>query len=208
MAKVNGIVESKISGLVGPVVFVNFNGRTYVRRAPRPRKKEGWSIQQVSSRKRFSNFCAFWREQVPATVKEIWDLASEKMNGFNLFLKVNLQAFGAEGNLEDLTRFHFAQGSLPLPHKLTATRMQGNPGMVQISWQDDSGIGLASADDQLLFLTTNGKQFNGPLQTKVRREEEAALIQLPEESEAITGIFLFFKSSKGKLYSPDQFFGI
>jgi len=116
MAKVTGGVEGMVSGKVGPIVFVNFKGKNYVRIAPKTRKKNSWSPKQVTYRKKFSAVCAFWRGSVPQKVKQIWDLDSERMNGFNLFVKANLPAFGTDGTISDPERFHFSTGKLTLAH--------------------------------------------------------------------------------------------
>jgi len=208
MARVNGGVESKISGMIGPVVFVNFNGGTYVRQAPRTRGKNSWSSDQVRSRKRFSEVCSFWRKSIPVSVKQVWNLAAEKMNGFNLFLKINLPAFGADGTLADMDRFHFSQGILPLPHKLQVTRISGADDKISVNWQNDSGNGFALPNDELVMITTAGMNFLDPIPTGATRKQETAVISLKGNLNPINGIFLYFKSKERNLYSIDQFFGI
>ena len=47
MAKVIG---ESITGMIGPVVYVNFNGKKYIRMAPRARKKGSWSEKQKMHR--------------------------------------------------------------------------------------------------------------------------------------------------------------
>ena len=94
MAKVTGGVGGIVSGKVGPVVYVIFNGKNYVRIAPKTRKKNDWSPKQVTYRKKFSEVCDFWSLSIPEKIKHIWELDAERMNGFNLFVKTNLPAFG------------------------------------------------------------------------------------------------------------------
>ena len=208
MAKVNGGIESKISGMIGPVVFVNFNGSTYVRRAPRSRGKNGWSPNQQSSRTRFSEVCAFWRGSVPGSVKQIWGVAAEKMNGFNLFLKINLPAFGSDGKLADRERFHFSQGVLPLPHKLKAATIQGDPGKIEVNWQNESESGSAFSNDKLMLVAAGENNFTAPIETGAVRKQGSAIVQLPQNPDPVTGFYLFFKSSERNLYSTDQYFEI
>ncbi|MGE5457569.1 MAG: DUF6266 family protein [Methanococcaceae archaeon] len=208
MAKVNGGLESRISGMVGPVVFVNFNGGTYVRQAQRPRGKNNWSPLQKDVRKRFSGFCVFWRQSVPESVKQIWESASEKMNGFNLFLKFNLQAFGYDGKLADPERLHLSQGVLSLPHKIKATLVEEEAKEVVISWASDSMSGMDSLNDELMIMAAGENIFTGPISTGAIRKQGAATIQLPEIPEVITGIYLFFQSVERNLYSPDLYFQI
>src|ERR1035437_4526232 len=87
MAKVKGGIGGIVSGKVGPVVYVNFNGENYVRIAPKTRKKNSWSPKQVTYRKKFSEVCKFWSLSSPEKILRFWDLDAERMNGFNLFVK-------------------------------------------------------------------------------------------------------------------------
>jgi hypothetical protein len=50
--------------------------------------------------------------------------------------------------------------------------------------------------------------FTKPIATGVLRKNGSALIDLPEGSENITGIWFFFRGSKGEAYSGDQWFGM
>ena len=50
--------------------------------------------------------------------------------------------------------------------------------------------------------------FTAPIATGVIRKKGEALIDLPAESENISGIWLFFRSYKKDGYSGDQYFGI
>ena len=51
-------------------------------------------------------------------------------------------------------------------------------------------------------------RFTTPFATGVLRKKGEALIDLPAETETITGIWLFFRAPKGEAYSWDQWFRI
>lgn len=59
-----------------------------------------------------------------------------------------------------------------------------------------------------MMMVSNEDKFTGPIKTGVNRKQEAAVIQLPNVTGTIHGIYLFFGSEKRKLYSPDEYFGI
>jgi hypothetical protein len=59
-----------------------------------------------------------------------------------------------------------------------------------------------------MMMVSNDGNFLGPLKTGAIREQESAMIQLPEVTGAIQGIYLFFGSEKRKLYSGDIYFGV
>ncbi len=206
MAKILG--GSKVSGMIGPVVYVNYRGGFYVRKAPKPRKKNGWSAEQTSYRNKFSKVCNFWRRQTYDSTKKIWGIAAENMNGFNFFVKTNLPAFSADGTVTEFERFHVSTGKLPLPHQLMAERVVGDPQKVEILWEDDSGEGFAMPDDELMMVAVRGNTFTAPLTTGALRRQKSAVVQLPSGSGEIEGIYLYFVSNKRELYSADQWFRI
>jgi hypothetical protein len=206
MAKVDS--GSSITGMIGPIVYVNFNGKKYARMATRPRSKGSWSEKQQMHRQRFSAIYAFWKQFYRTPVKQIWDLAAERMKGVNLFIKINLQAFSPDGTQIDLEWLHLSAGKLPLPHKLKAERMPGDPEKIEVTWEDNSDIGLAWSHDELIMMVAWEGKFTNPIPTGAIRKEESAVIQLPAGIGTIQGIYLFFASNARKLYSPDQYFGI
>jgi hypothetical protein len=206
MAKVDG--GSNITGMIGPVVFVNFNGKKYARMAPRPRSKGSWSEKQQMHRQRFREINAFWKQFYRTPVKQIWELAADQMKGVNLFIKTNLPAFSADGTQIDLEWLHLSAGKLPLPHKFKAERKAGDPEKVEVTWKDNSGIGFAVTHDELIMTVAYDGKFTSPIPTGAFRKQESAVIELPAGIENIQGIYLFFASVGRKLYSPDQYFGI
>ena len=191
MAKVNG---ESITGMIGPVVYVNFNGKKYVRMAPRARSKGSWSEKQKMHRKRFSAINAFWRQFYYSPVKKIWNLAAEQMKGVNLFIKTNLPAFSADGSQIDLEWLHLSAGKLPLPHKLKAEMSAGDPEKVEVTWQNNSGSGHAKPNDELMMMIAHEGKFKGPIATGVIRKQQTAVIQIPAGIVTINLIYLFFAS--------------
>jgi hypothetical protein len=205
MGKMKG---GNITGMVGNIVFTNYNGETYVRTAPKKRAKNGWSDRQVMNRNRFRTLSAFWMKFKNTPVGQIWRMAEEGKRGNILFIKANIQAFGTDGVLTDPERLHFSAGKLPLPQKFTAGKSGSTPGEILVNWQNDPGSGLASDGDQLMMMIADNGDFIGPIAAGAARKQQSAVIALPADHELASAIYLFFGSDKRKLYSPDQYFGL
>jgi hypothetical protein len=205
MGKIKG---GRLSGAAGNLVFYSYNETEYFRTAPGKRSKRSWKERQVLNRQRFRAISAFWMQFRNTPVKLIWQAAANGKPSNCMFLSQNSGAFGPDGALVDPERLHFSAGQLPQVHKLTANRLSTDPGKVEVSWQYDPKKGLSHPDDELMMMVSNDGNFLGPLKTGAIREQESAMIQLPEVSGAIKGIYLFFGSEKRKLYSEDMYFKI
>lgn len=205
MAKVKG---GDISGMLGTLVFLKLNGQGVVRMAPKERPKNSWSDGQIMYRQKVKNLAAFWMKSVPSDIKRIFDSGAEKMTAYNLFLKTNLEAFHADGAQVDLEWLHLSVGKLPLPHKFKANSVAGDPGKIEVSWQDDSGIGLARPKDELTMVIAREGKFTNPIATGAIRKQQTAVVQLPAGIGMIQGIYLSFASKERGLYSGDQWFKV
>jgi hypothetical protein len=205
MAKVKG---GDVSGMLGTLVFLKLNGQGVVRMAPKERPKNSWSDGQTMYRQKVKNLAAFWMKSVPSDIKRIFDLGAEKMTAYNLFLKTNLEAFHADGTQVDLEWLHLSVGKLPLPHKFKAMKVAGDPEKIEVSWQDDSGVGLARSKDELTMVIAHDGKFTNPIATGAVRKQQIAVIQLPAGIGTIQGIYLSFASKERGLYSADQWFGV
>lgn len=203
MARITNDPMGAISGMIGPTVFYTVKGKQYIRAAIREREKDSWSPGQVTYRQKVSKAAAFWGKLAANPARESWKLAADGMSGYNLFLKTNLPAFKGDGSQMDLAWLHLSAGKLPLPHQLIAVAGEGDPTKWNVSWQDDSGNALAQSDDELMVIFAQDGKFTNPLSTGVKRKQKKAVVQAPQGT--IQGMYLFFASADGKLYSVDQF---
>jgi hypothetical protein len=208
MGKIRGRSGEGLSGLVGNVVFYNYNGETCFRSVPRKRAKNSWSERQVLNRERFSAIKAFWSRFDNSLIREIWMVAEQGKRGDNLFVSVNLPAFGPGGTLIDPERLHFSAGQMPMPYRFMAAQSSIDPSRVNVTWQDDPGSSLTRSDDALMMMVAHGVEFAGPVATGALRGQESTVIQLPSVTGTVQGIYLFFASGKRNIYSPDRYFGI
>lgn len=205
MGQVKSELGGAISGAVGPVVFYNRNGKTYVRAAIKDRAKESWSNNQVGVRNKVKQVATLWRQLAKNPVRASWQMAAEQMSGYNLFLKINLHAFKGQEMQYDLEWLHLSNGNLPLPHQLQAVAVKDNPMKWQVSWSDDSGYMLSKPDDELLVVFAHDGKFSDPMATGVKRSQKSALVQVPEKAAKLQGLYLFFAAADREFYSVDQF---
>jgi hypothetical protein len=205
MAKFKG---SDISGMVGPLVFLKLRGQGVIRMAPGKRSKNAWSDAQKKYRMKVSKLAFFWSKTISKQLHLIFSMGAENMSAYNLFLKTNLGAFSDDGTQIDFERMHLSVGKLPLPHKMRAQRVAGDPEKVEASWIDDSEGRYADAKDELMMVVAYEGKFSAPIATGAYRSQETAVIQLPAVSGTVQGIYLSFASRFRERYSPDQWFGL
>jgi hypothetical protein len=208
MGKIKGGPDGGISGLVGNVVFYGYNGKTYIRTVQKQRAKNSWSESQVMHRQRFKAVKAFWARFDNSPIQGIWKVAEKGRRGDNLFVSINMPAFGPDGALMDPERLHFSAGQLPLPFKFSAARSTDDPDKIEVTWKNNQSSALESSADELMMMAGNGEEFTGPITTGFTRRQESASIDLTALPETTNGIYLFFASEKRKMYSPDQYFSV
>jgi hypothetical protein len=203
MARIKGGV---LKGRVGNLVYSEWKGIEIVKTAPN-RSKNSWSERQLMHRQRFkaiSEYCGKYR----ALIRLIWNLAAEDGHGHNLFLKANSPAFALDGELSAVEKLHFSAGKLPFPQQISAIRQAGNPSKVEIIWTNDENLSPEYSSDELMMVVGYPDHFSAPIDTGVLRKKGEAVIDLPADYSTITGIWLFFRTSKKDGYSWDQYFGI
>jgi len=98
MAKMKRNIGDMVSGKIGNVVFVQMKNKSYVRAAP-VRKKNNWSDLQTLYRKRLQTISALWRSIQSDLMKQIWNHASNEMNGYAWFVKRNMGALSIDGEI-------------------------------------------------------------------------------------------------------------
>ncbi len=204
MARIKSGGSNAISGMVGPVVFVQRGNSTFVRRAPQF-SGNSWSPRQKQHRERFKKMADFCREYKFSVIFPIWRKVSATQIGYNLFLKANAPAFGLDGELADLSLLRFSDGSLPVPFQIGAEQQPGDPAKIAVSWVNDPMLSPQFKQDELMMMVAHAGQFSGPYATGIRRMEQQGVIALPEGLQQIEGIYLFFGSPDREAFSPDHY---
>jgi len=200
MATINQGILGGFSGTVGPVIGGSWKGIPYMRSKPGkysypPTKK------QSSYRIKFKAQISFAKSLLNSIIKPIWDQKAVKMSGFDLFLKTNKNAFDHTGAISDFSMLKLSLGDLPLPNNLAVVNAAGGNGDINITWNNNSGVGSAAATDRLWVATLLD---NIPLVLPVlnfTRNEQQATIKLPYKTGDTVHVYLFFNNEKKDIYS-------
>ncbi|HET6557121.1 MAG TPA: hypothetical protein VFG54_07380 [Prolixibacteraceae bacterium] len=207
MTKVKQGIESFLSGKFGNMVFVQRQGKTYVRRAPQ-RKKDSSTPAMLLNQQRFArimSFCGLFKNTI---IPRVWTVAADGSSGFRLFQKVNSPAFAPDGTLSDVSKVQMSTGNLTLPQGLKVSRKAAGSSAVNVSWDVDAELGGIHLKDELLAVSAGDGKYSDIVDTSITRGTLGGTIELPGDPYPATHIFLFFGSRDGKDYSPSMCFQI
>ena len=209
MARMKRPVGDLVSGKIGNVVFFTRKDQSFVRAAP-TRKETQWTPEQQLHRQRFSQAVGLWRKLKNGMVPQIWNLGSQQMNGYALFLKANMPAFGVDGTLLDPKLLQLSVGKLNLPQKLEAGKAAGEGTRVEVTWQNDPLISAVRLQDELMAVSSADGQFSDVMETGIKREVKGGTFELPAlpmpEAPGPVHLYLFFAASNGKGYTGSACF--
>ncbi len=118
--------EQVMQGRVGNVVFYRVKGRTYIRSVPLKYRDANTAMQR-SNRLRLMVATRFYQRLQGTFLIDVWRLAAGElaMNGFNLFMKMNLQVFNTR-TLFEPPRLKMSFGVLPRLNHPEAEVREGN----------------------------------------------------------------------------------
>lgn len=207
MTKVKGGIESMFSGKFGNMVFVQRDGKTYMRKAPQ-RKKDASTPAMLLNQKRFAEVMRFCGQFKDTLIPQIWNAAAHGTSGYRLFQKFNSPAFGKDGNLQDPKMLRLSTGKLPLPQGLTAGRPEPGGSVVEVSWLEDLHLGGIHLQDELMAISAGDGQYSEIMSTGILRKDLNGTFELPESGAPATHIYLFFESKDRRDYSESVCFEV
>lgn len=205
MARIKGIMGQMVSGNLEGIVFVQRNGKTYIRKAP-DRSKGNWTTKQLLHRARFTavnDYCAGFKYSL---IRQIWNRVAEgsATSGYHLFLKANMAAFGLDGTLTDSSKLRFSEGRLPAIGKVTATREGSDGQTVVIRWENDPYLTPLQLKDKLMMITRSEGKAGAPVECGATRGDGQWRYPLPASVALPADIYLYFGSPDQQVFSPDQ----
>lgn len=207
MTKVKQGIESMLSGKFGNLVFVQRQGKTYVRRAPQ-RRKDSSTPAMLLNQQRFAqimSFCGLFKDSL---IPKVWKQAAEGSSGFRLFQKVNSPAFAPDGTLPDVAKIQLSTGKLTLPQGMKVARKTAGSYLIEVSWSEDPDLGGIHLQDELMAITAGGGKYSDIIVPGITRGSLGGTIELPGEPAPASHIYLFFGSKDGNNYSPSVCFEI
>ena len=199
MAKMKRPIGDMVSGKIGNVVFFRHNGESFVRNAPE-RKKNTWTPEQLLHRQRFSQASKLWRDVKSTQVQQIWNLGSQKMNGYALFMKANMPAFSLDGSLMDPQLIQLSTGKLHLPQEFEAGKPTVEESSIAVSWQNDPLLKGKKLHDELMVISSADGQYSLVKATGMIRGARNGSFELPQQPADATHVYLFFASGDRRDY--------
>ena len=204
-------VGDMVSGKIGNVVFFTRKDSSFVRSAPQ-RKKIEWTPEQQLHRQRISQAAGLWRKLKNGMVPQIWNQGSQQMNGYALFLKANMPAFGVDGTLLDPKLLQLSVGKLNLPQKLEAKKAAGGGTTVEVTWQNDPLLSAVRLQDELMAISSVDGQYSEVMATGIKREAKGGLFELPAfpmpQAPGPMHLYLFFASTNRKGFTGSVCFEV
>ena len=222
MAIVKGGIGSMLSGKVEGLVYVQLNGQTISRRAPK-HKKDSWTPRMLLNQQRFrvvNNFCGQFKHSV---IAQIWNraavsnfskvsnfgkVAAKKMSGYAFFLKSNMGAFAADGSLGDAKKLRFSTGNLSWPEGFEVRRSEADVNTIDVSWLKEMHVGGIHLRDELMFVSEADGKYSDITATGIERRALVGRFELPLEPSAATHLYLFFGSKDHSDYSESVCFEV
>jgi hypothetical protein len=205
MGKIKSSIEAIVSGKVGPVVYYQLRGKQYVRIAP-DRKKDSWSPQQKLHRQRFSKVIQLWNQLKSTHIAPIWKLATQEMNGYIYFMKINMPAFGTDGSLTNPRELQLSAGKLRLPLDLSASRQAEGSPTIEVSWENDPNLKGVRLQDELTMVSYANGEYSVLSSTGLERNAQSGTFTLPVKPVNATHVYLFFASQDKLEYTESVCF--
>jgi hypothetical protein len=193
MGKLKSSIDALVSGKVGPVVYYQLRGKSYVRTV-QVRKKDSWTPKQQLERQRFSKASQLWKQLKSTHVAQIWNLGSDLMNGYAFFMKVNLPVFGPDGSLTDQRELQLSTGKLRLPLDMEAGRSTAGNLTIEVSWKNDPNLKEVRLQDDLMMVSYVNGVYSVLSPSGLKRSAQSGSFTLPVKPVDATHVYLFFAS--------------
>lgn len=203
MGKMKQGILGGVSGSIGKMIGSSWKGINYFRRKP-VHYNDANTEKQIAQRTKLSACVHFACSIKESIIHPVWNPKAEKMSGFNLFVKTNLNAFNVRGEIDDFNQLQISIGDLPLPGKLLIRDDPANKGGITLSWNNNAGFGSALASDKLNVLVISEGVARALSELNITRDAEAANILLPFGAGFEAQVYVFFHSEESKSYSVDQ----
>jgi len=224
MAQVRGGIGQALSGKLEGIVYVQFNGGTYTRKAP-VRSKDSWTPAMLLHQKRFGEVSRFCKQFKYGVIPQIWNGATNfskvsnfgkvsgkvsgpRMSGYALFLKTNMPAFAMDGSLADPKMLQFSTGKLPLPQQFKAERTAVESTTIAVSWNNDPYLEPQRLTDHLMAISAGNGNYSYLTSTGLVRGAKNGSFELPPHPIGATHLYLFFASADKNDYTASVCFEI
>ncbi len=200
---INNFLEMR--GKLGDLVYYKWKGKQCVRRC-RSYSNKPASPSQQATRSHFKA-CSLMYKFLCEDFLLPWQKASAttRMNGRNLFISRNIDAFRKEGNSPDFERLHFSTGKILVPNGLSCTSM--GDGQWCLSWEYDDE--WTAPDDQLYVVELHSDNPLCPLQVAgitALRCDRQAVFSTNQQMGLETHLYCYWGNAAKTKFSESVYF--
>ena len=188
MAIVETGIFQKMRGKLGNLVVYEVNGQKRLRTKPQE-YNDRKSPEQLAHRSKVRGIAALYK-RLDAPLRFYWKELTKgtTMNGYNLFLSMNIHNLTEEGTLKDMTQLCLCKGDLSVPSEAQAIRKE--KGVVEITWSTAS----LTANEQTDYLEavvyarpTNGEEEITTLPHYASERQKGHYLWQTPENQAFQG---------------------
>jgi hypothetical protein len=205
MAKAKKGILGDISGSIGPVNGSFWKGIPYLRTKPKGSNKPP-TEKQLEHLTRFGACSKFISSIRLKVINPIWEPLAEYMNGFDLFMKTNINSFNEKGELIGFSDLKLSDGKLPLPDNISVTVVNAENRKILVTWDCRNLGGCDSPVDRLQIFLLNGKELIDMNNISFSRISGQAIVALPETAGNKINLYIFFRNLEKNLYSESVWF--
>lgn len=214
MAKFKRGILGGFHGKVGTVIGSRWKNVNVMRAMPE-HVRDARSEKQLAQREKFRVVSSFLKLTRPFIRAGFEISSSANYSSNNRALSYNLRygvtgAYPEPGITLDFPSVRVAEGSLE--GALNATAKAGGSGGLDISWEDNSGIANAKAEDTVMLLAYSEQHEQAVANTEAaNREDGAATLSLPDAiddgSGATLHVWIAFRNSASEISSNSAYLG-
>lgn len=207
MGKIQQGILGGFSGKVGTVIGGSWKGVSYMRSIPKS-VHNPQTIGQMSQRNKFALVINFLKP-MSGFIRVGYRLYSDKQSAFNAAMAYNL-ANAISGTYPDysidLSKVLVSRGALPA---VVNAQVAAANGSVNLTWEDNSGVGSAKPTDKALVVVYNATKGLAVYETAgVERMATTDTISVPSDWIGDSAdLFLGFISEDGKEVSNSVYLG-
>lgn len=211
MARIKNILDGKLRGRLGNILFFNREGHTYIRPYPLQRN-DPHTLLQEQQRNRMRAVMELYQTIRQTPLASSWVSAARRKgrNPVNLFISINIAAFTGEGEIGDYDKLHFSCGTLPPSDNFQAEWL-AQEGVVEVRWQTKRMMKRCRCADRLLAVAVydgNAFEIVTAPEGAPRREDGCARIPLPANDALPRHLYCFFADEYSGEYSDDIYCAI
>ncbi len=184
-------------GLQNGYYLAHQNGKVFLKKKPRKKKKDEWSDKQQIMQTRMGCMAKFASNNLHNLIHPIWN--TYKLNGISgypLFIKSNKQAFAANGKIFDYSLLRISIGNLP-PAYYASVNIQKDNNKFKVRWECDEFAAHSSLFDFFSYALIDKADKIHVYHTDTYREAKEIDLELNEDLYNGDCIYIFF-SSKGR----------